>query len=90
MKGAWLIWLRVIDALNKFKHKWNNYNNNTKGFEKWEHCMQKLLYEYFNLRGDLVFLNDVSVKLIDKTDPKNPTKREDYGIHTPKSSTTEA
>ena len=52
--------------------------------------MQKLLYEYFNLRGDLVFLNGVSVKLMDKTDPKNPTKREDYGIHTPKSSTTEA
>ena len=30
----------------------------------------------------LVFLEDVTVTLIDKSDPSNPTKREDYWIYT--------
>ena len=39
------------------------------------------LYEHFNLPDHSGFLNDVSVTLIDKTDPTDPTKREDYWIH---------
>ena len=49
---------------------------------KGEHCMQKHLYEHFTLPGNSVFLQDVSVTLIDKTDPSCPTKREDYWIDT--------
>ena len=44
--------------------------------------MQRQLYEHFNLPGHSGFLNDVSVTLIAKTNPKDPTKREDYSIHT--------
>ena len=44
--------------------------------------MQRHLYEHFNLPGHSGFLNDVSVTLIDKTDPKDPTKQEDYWINT--------
>ena len=44
--------------------------------------MQRHLYEQFNLPGHSRFLNDVSVRLIDKTDPKDSTKREDFWIHT--------
>ena len=44
--------------------------------------MQRHLYEHFNLPGHSKFLNDVSATLTDKTDPKDPTKREDYWIHT--------
>ena len=40
------------------------------------------MYEHFNLPG---FLNNVSVTLINKTDPKDPTKRKNYCIHTLKS-----
>ena len=47
--------------------------------------MQKHLCEHFDLQGHLGFLNDVSVKLIDKADPEDPTKREDYWIHPLKS-----
>ena len=47
--------------------------------------MQRHLYEHFDLQGHLGFLNDVSVKLIDKTDPEDLTKREDYWIHPLKS-----
>ena len=44
--------------------------------------MQRHLYENFNLPDRSRFLNDVSVTLIDKTDPKDPTKREDFWIQT--------
>ena len=40
--------------------------------------MQRHLYEHFNLPGRSGFLNDVFVTLIDKVDPKDSTKREDY------------
>ena len=43
--------------------------------------MQRLLFEHLNLTGHSGFSKDVSVTLIHKTDPKNPTKREDYWIH---------
>ena len=44
--------------------------------------MQRHLYEHFNLPGHSGFLNDVSVTLIDKTDPKDSSKREDFWIQT--------
>ena len=44
--------------------------------------MQIHFYEHFNLPGHSGFLNDVSVTVSDKADPRNPTKREDYWIHT--------
>ena len=44
--------------------------------------MRRHLYEHFNLPGHSGFLNDVSVTLIDKTDPKDPTKRQDFWIQT--------
>ena len=53
--------------------------------ESWKvekHCMQRHFCEHFNLPGHSGFLSNVSVTLIDKTDSKNPTKREDYWIHT--------
>ena len=43
--------------------------------------MQRHLHEHFHLPGHSGFLNDVSITLINKTDHKDPTKREDYWIH---------
>ena len=37
---------------------------------------------YIYIPGHSGFLHDVSVTLIDKTDPSCPTKREDYWIDT--------
>ena len=59
--------------------------DNARKFERGEHCMQRRLYEHFNLPGQSGFLNDISVTLIDKADPKDPTKQEDYWIHILKS-----
>ena len=44
--------------------------------------MQRHLYEYFQLPGHTVFLQETYVTLIDKTDPRASTEREDYWIHT--------
>ena len=70
--------------MDEFRHRWNNYKDNARKFERGEHCMQRHLYEHFNLPDQSLFLNDVSVTLIDKTDPTDPTKREDYWIQTPR------
>ena len=45
-------------------------------------CKDTFLYEHFNLPDHSGFLNDVSVTLINKTDPTDATKLEDYWIHT--------
>ena len=47
--------------------------------------MQRHLYEYFNLPGHSRLLNDLSITLIDKTAPIDPTKQGDYWIQTLKS-----
>ena len=44
--------------------------------------MQRHIYEHFQLPGHAGFLQDTYVTLIDKTDSRAPTKREDYWIHT--------
>ena len=44
--------------------------------------MQRHLYKHFQLPGHTVFLQDTYVTPIDKTDPRAPTKRDDYWIHT--------
>ena len=67
--------------MDEFRHRWNNYKNNARNFERGEHCTQRHLYEHFNLPGHSGFLNDVSVTLIIKTHPKDPTKQEDCWIH---------
>ena len=40
--------------------------------------MQRHLYEHFQLPGHTGFLQHTYVTLIDKTDPRPPTKPDDY------------
>ena len=44
--------------------------------------MQQHLFEHFSSEGHNSFLDDVSIIFIDKTDPKDPNKREHYWRHT--------
>ena len=62
-------------------NRWTNYEDNARKFERGEHCMQRHLHEHFNLSSHSGFLREVFVTLIDKTDFKDPTKRDEYGIH---------
>ena len=63
------------------RSRWINYKDNSRKFDRGEDCIQRHLYENFQLPGSTGFLQDTYVTLIDKTDPRAPTKREDYGIH---------
>ena len=65
-----------------FRYRWNNYKCNDRKFARSEACMQQHVFEHFNNEGHNGFLHDVSVTLIDKTDAKNPIKREHYWRHT--------
>ena len=44
--------------------------------------MQQHLFEHFSSEGHCGFLDDISIIFIDKTDPKDPNKREHYWQHT--------
>ena len=70
----------VGQTVDMFRSRWNNYKDNSRKFDRGEDCMQRHLYEYFQLPGHAGFLQDTYVTLIDKTDPRAPTK--DYWIHT--------
>ena len=65
-----------------FRSRCNNYKDNSKKFDRGEDCMQRHLHERFQLPGHTGFLQDIYVTRMDKTDPRAPTKREDYSIHT--------
>ena len=43
--------------------------------------MQRHLYKHFQLPSHTGFLQDTYVTLIDKTDPRAPSKPDDYWIH---------
>ena len=55
---------------------------NDKNFLKGQTCMFQYLFEDFASEGHCSFLEDVTVTLIDKTDPEDPNRREDYWMHT--------
>ena len=65
-----------------FRYRSNNYKCNDRKFAREESSLQEHLFEHFNSEEHNGFLCDVSVTLIDKTDAKNPIKREHYWRHT--------
>ena len=64
-------------SLNNFTYKSNDRNYLVR-----DSCMQEHIFEHFKSEGHTAFLENVSVTFIDKTDPQNPEKRENYWIHT--------
>ena len=44
--------------------------------------MQQHLFEHFSSEGYCRFLDEVKIVFIDKTDPKDPNRREHYWRHT--------
>ena len=64
--------------VEKFRCRWNNYQNNGRNYQEYGTCMQQHLSEQFSEEGHHNFLEDVSVKFIDKTDPSKSLQRENY------------
>ena len=77
----------VGQTLDMFRPRWDYYKDNSRKFNRGEDCMQRHLYKCLQLPGHTVFLRKAYVTLIDKTDPRAPTKHGDYWIHTLKTKT---
>ena len=60
------------ENVDEFQLRWNNYKMNDRNFFKGQTCMDQHLFEYFASEGHCSFLEDVTIIIIDKTDPKDP------------------
>ena len=70
-----------------FRSRWKNYKDNSWKFDVEENSIQRHFYQHFQLPGHTGYLQDTYVALMDKTDPRTPTKHEDYWIYTLKTKT---
>ena len=68
----------VGQTINTFRHRWNNYKSKDRKFQRSEPCMQDHFFRHFSNPGHNVFLNNASITFIDKTDPSDPLKRENF------------
>ena len=64
--------------MDQFHSRWNNYKSDSRKYSQSGSCMQQHLFNYFCSSGHAAFLDDVSTTFIDKADPSDPLKREDY------------
>ena len=62
--------------------RWNNYKESGRKFLRGEEIKQKSLHEHLLEDTHQSFQEDVSICLIDKTDPSDPRKREYYWMKT--------
>ena len=72
----------VGKTVDDVRLRWNNYKYNNRKYLRKESCMQQHLFEHLPSEGHDSFLDDASIIFFDKTDPKDPNKREPYWRHT--------
>ena len=68
----------MLVKLVQFRYRWNNCKYNSRNYNCNQSCMPRYLYEHFSSFGHCEFLQHLSVMVIDRTDPSDPLKREDY------------
>ena len=72
----------VGETTDQFRLRWNNYKSNDRKKAPNETCMQELFFEHFKSGYHGGFLVNVSITLIDKSDGKDPKRRENYWMRT--------
>ena len=65
-------------TIDQFQSKWNNYKSDSGKHGQEATCMQQHLFNHVWASGHSNFSEDVSLTFIDKTDPSDPLKREEY------------
>ena len=70
----------VESTMGRFKFRWNNYKSSQRKAEREEDCMWKRPREHFLSEGHNGLINDVEVIFIDKTDPSDPARWEEFWI----------
>ena len=68
----------VGQTVEEFRLRSNNYKSNNRKHQRLGPYMQVHLFEHFNDKGHHGFLEDISITFIDKTDPSEPLKKENY------------
>ena len=69
-------------TVDEFRYRWNNYkDNNRKSLRGNEH-KQAGFFAHFQGLDHNGFLEDTEITFIDKTDPSDPTRREEFWIDT--------
>ena len=63
---------------DKFRYRWNTYNNCQRKAERGEDPLQKYLHDHFLSEDCDDLLNDVEITLIDKIDPSDPERKEEF------------
>ena len=66
------------ETVHRVRLRWNNYKGSDRKFLMGEEIKQKSLHEHFLSDSHQSFKEDVSICLIDNTDPSDPHKREYY------------
>ena len=68
----------VWQTIGEFHWRYNNYKFNDRILERLKPCMQKIFLVISQWQATKGYLNDVSIAFIDKTDPFDPLRREDF------------
>ena len=74
----------VGETTDEFRLRQNNYKSNDRKNARKVACMQEHLFEHFKGESHSGFLGNVSITLMNKTDGKDPKRRENYWIRTRK------
>ena len=69
---------------DEFRNRWNKYKNNSWKSLRGEDHKQAGFFAHFQTAGHSGFINDTEIRFIDKTNPSDPTRCEDFWIDTPK------
>ena len=67
---------------DEFRYRWNNYKDNNRKNLRGEDHKQAGFFAHFQTADHSGFINDTEIRFIDKTDPSDPTRLEDFWIDT--------
>ena len=67
---------------DKFRYMWNNYKHNNRKSLSGEDHEQAGSFAHFQTDGNSGFINDTESSCIDKTDPSDPTRPDEFWIDT--------
>ena len=70
----------VGQTTDKFRFRWNNYKSCQRKAARGEECPQLALHKHFLGEGHNGLESDCEIRLIDKSDPSDPTSREAFWI----------
>ena len=72
----------TVKLKDEFRYRWNNYKDNSRKSLRGEDHKHAGFFAHFQTAGHNGFINNTETRFIDKTDPSDPTRHEDFWIDT--------